>query len=168
MGAGKSTVGKKIATKLGWKWIDLDKVIEDAEDKSIAELFDELGEERFRDLEQSHLKDLINKENLIVSTGGGTPCFYDNMNWMKEHGLTLYINLPPGALLKRLVNAKNKDARPLLKGKTDKELYDYIVKLLDQRESVYSGANLIIDGTKLSGKDLTNLAQQVYNEIKQI
>ena len=166
MGAGKSTVGKKFANKLGWEWIDLDQLIEESEKRSIPDIFEEEGELAFREIEERYLKDLVNRQNLIVSTGGGTPCFLNNMDWMMDNGLTLYIKLPPGALLRRLINAKDKNARPLIKGKTDKELFAYIVKTLKKREEFYLDSEIVADGTRLSGKNLTNLAEEVYELIQ--
>jgi len=125
MGSGKSTLGKKLAAKLKRDFVDLDELIEEKEKCSIQKLFDTKGEDYFRTIEHEYLKRLINvTTNQVISLGGGTPCFYGNMELMNESGVSIYIKYNAGILTNRLINAKIE--RPLIKGKTREELSQYI------------------------------------------
>ncbi|MCJ7616788.1 MAG: shikimate kinase, partial [Desulfobacterales bacterium] len=114
MGSGKSTAGKKLASHLGWSFIDLDRRIEEHTGKSIPELFSKYGEDYFRDVEANVLKRLKSQTNTIISAGGGTPCHGDNMDFMLETGLTVYLKLTSVQLKYRL--SESKGERPLIKG----------------------------------------------------
>ena len=139
MGSGKSLLGKRLAEKLGWNFIDLDEMLEKGEQMTISEIFSKRGESVFRELEAKYLRSTQEAANTIIATGGGTPCFFDNLTWMKETGITIYLQASPSTLLERL-----KDGiahRPLLNGKTDEELVEYIEDLLFKREPYYNQAN---------------------------
>jgi shikimate kinase len=144
MGSGKSTVGRKIATRLQHEFADLDNYIEGKSGIAIPEIFDQLGEEKFRELERDALQDLIKRPKYVISTGGGTPCFFDNMDLMKQNGITIYLKLTTPQLFQRL--HRHPENRPLLKGKSDEELKAYIEKNLAIRESYYNKAHFIMDG----------------------
>jgi shikimate kinase len=144
MGSGKSTLGKKIAHALHYDFVDLDRAIENESGKRINAIFSEDGEARFREMESALLKKLSEKKFLVVATGGGTPCFHNNMQWMHDHGCCVYIKMPPLALYSRLEQAAPK--RPLLEGKTGDELKQFITDTLAQRESFYQQSHLVIDG----------------------
>lgn len=144
MGSGKTTVGRKLASRLNRYFIDLDQRIEKDEQMSIEELFEKKGESYFRRLEAQHLRDIRNIADAVVSTGGGAPCHSDNMAFMNETGITLYLKLSPGQLLARLRNSKGK--RPLLKNKNEKEMLEYITKKLKEREPEYEKAQYIVEG----------------------
>jgi shikimate kinase len=131
MGSGKSTVGKKLASLLDYTFIDLDTMIESETDHSIPEWF-AAGEPKFREIESIVLRQTSEFKNTVVATGGGTPCFYDNLQWMNENGLTVYLKMSPGALFHRLIYSKT--SRPLLAGKTDVELMEYITESIRERE----------------------------------
>ena len=148
MGCGKTTAGKKLASKLGYDFIDLDEVIESNNHKSIAEIFEDEGQESFRKIEQEALHNTFKLTNSVISTGGGAPCFFDNIEQMNSHGTTVYIHLTPKALVSRLSSAKNE--RPLIKGKSDNELLVFIETALTERESFYKKAQYKVEGLGLS------------------
>ena len=152
MGCGKTTMGRKLASRLNCAFIDLDDGFEKAEGMKIAEYFIQFGEEAFRLKETAFLKDNDYPQNCVISTGGGLPCFYDNMNWMKTNGEVIYIKLPPKALAGRLEHGK--DERPLLKGKHGDALVDFIAEKLAEREIFYLQANIVADGLSLTAEKL--------------
>ena len=117
MGSGKSLIGKKLAEKLQFKFLDLDTAIEEYAGKSVAEIFVEKGEAAFREMEQKMVRQTDKLQNTIIATGGGTPCFYENMDWMNKHGLTIFLEVSPEILAQRLKGEKQK--RPLLAGKNE-------------------------------------------------
>jgi shikimate kinase len=110
MGSGKSTAGKKLASKLGFEFIDLDHYIENEFGQTVPEIFKTKGENEFRAMEHNALKKLVLKENVVISCGGGTPCYYGNMELMNNHGTTIYLKMSAETLAHRLLNAK--DNRP--------------------------------------------------------
>lgn len=152
MGCGKTTAGKKLASKLGYSFIDLDELIESNQNKSIANIFEDEGQEIFRKIEREALHTTFNLTNSVISTGGGAPCFFDNIEQMNSHGKTVYIQLSPKALVSRLSSAKNE--RPLIKGKSDDELLDFIEKALLEREPFYIKAQYRVKGLGLSADSI--------------
>jgi shikimate kinase len=141
MGCGKTTAGKKLAASLKWKFIDLDKKIEEKTGLSIEELFTAKGEEYFREIEAETLRELTFDSNCVVSTGGGTPCFGSNMEFMLGNGYTIYLKLTPAQLAARLKNSLN---RPLLQNITEQELPDFVEKKLAERSMWYEKSHLLI------------------------
>jgi shikimate kinase len=152
MGCGKSTLGKKLAHNLKLDFIDLDKYIEKEEGRSIPQIFEEDGEDYFRKLERVYLHRIIDNDNVVISTGGGTPCFFDNMEQMTDYGKTVYINMHPKALIPRIQSSKQ--LRPLLKGLEGVELLDYIYKTLRDREFYYNKAEFVVPGFNLNAQKL--------------
>ncbi|MVN90434.1 shikimate kinase [Mucilaginibacter aquatilis] len=150
MGSGKTTLGRKLATRLNYQFIDLDHVLEEQAGMTIAEYFASFSETAFRVAESEILKSTAYPENAVISTGGGLPCFFDNMEWMNANGTTLYINLNPKALISRLGN--NKDDRPILRDKHGDELLAFITEKLEERNAFYLKANLIADGLNLTAE----------------
>jgi shikimate kinase len=144
MGSGKSTAGKKLASSLGWTFVDLDKAIEEVEGSTIPEIFAEKGEDHFRQLESEMLRKLQLKQNTVISAGGGTPCFGDNIDFMLETGVTIYLKLTPGQLRSRLAGAQQE--RPLLKGLDSEGMLEFIREKLGSREKWYTRAEFIVDG----------------------
>lgn len=143
MGSGKTTLGRPLASRLGYDFLDLDKVIEEGEGSTVVEIFAAQGEEYFRTLERRYLQDIIvHGGNAVVSTGGGTPCFNGNMELMNTNGITVYLKLSPGMLADRLMAARV--CRPLLAGKSPEELLQYIVDTLAVREEHYERANVVV------------------------
>ena len=143
MGSGKTTLGKALALRMNLSFVDLDYYIEQRQFKTIAQIFEERGEEEFRKLEHATLLEVSEFENVIISTGGGAPCFYNNMDIMNDKGLTVYLQLSPQKLLDNLKLGKAK--RPLIKDKTDEELFHFIEENLKKRDVFYSKARLTIN-----------------------
>lgn len=143
MGSGKSHWGRLLAKTLRRPFIDLDLLIEKKAGKKITAIFAETGEAGFRELEQRQLHALDTMPAAIVATGGGTPCFFDNMARMKKTGTTIYLKTPPEILVKRLKNEKIQ--RPLLKNTDDAKLPELIEKRLAERESCYLQADFILE-----------------------
>lgn len=150
MGAGKTTLGKLLARKLDVAFIDLDWYIEERFHKTVGELFKERGEQGFRELERNMLREVGAIEDVVISTGGGAPCFFDNMDFMNQNGTTVFLEVHPDVLFKRLRIAKQQ--RPILQNKTDEELIDFIVGALDARRPFYSQAQLIFNADELEDR----------------
>lgn len=160
MGCGKSTMGRKLAAKLGWSFVDLDHLIEESIDSSIPAYFREFGEEHFRAKEREILQGAAYPENAVIATGGGAPCFFDNMDWMNRNGVTIYLSLTPKALASRL--AGESEGRPVLNGLKGPELEAFISSKLDERSSFYNQAQLIVNGIDLTAEKLVALLEPYY------
>lgn len=143
MGAGKTTVGKALAKETGLQFYDLDWYIEGRMRKTVPQLFAERGEDGFRQVEHNMLHEAAEFEDVILSCGGGTPCFFDNMDYMNLQGDTVYLKAEPDVLCAHLKMGKVK--RPLLEGKSEKELSDFIVEQLALREPYYMKARHVFD-----------------------
>jgi shikimate kinase len=143
MGSGKTTAGRIAAMNKGFAYIDLDAVIEIKAGKSISEIFRDYGQEQFRIMETEALHEMAGRTNTIVAVGGGCPCVNDNMEWMMEHGMVIYLKAHHGILFHRLMYAK-KD-RPLIASLTDVQLMEYIVNQLQVREHYYSRTDHTIE-----------------------
>jgi len=148
MGSGKSTMGRKLAALMGWTFIDLDHKIEEVAGKTIPRIFAEDGEEHFRKIESEVLERLDNTHNMIVSTGGGTPCHGNNLDFMKMTGVVVYLKMNPDQLVGRLLNSSGE--RPLLKDVPDEKLLLFIENKLLQREKWYNKADIVVDGLSLN------------------
>lgn len=144
MGSGKSTLGIQLAKLLNFHYVDLDKRFLTNTGKSINDFFAENSENEFRKVESDLLKSIDVNEKVLIACGGGTPCFYDNMEWMNQQGLTVYLNVMPEFLFERLRNSKAN--RPLIKAMNDDELRSYIVKELTYRDTFYKKAKMTISG----------------------
>jgi shikimate kinase len=155
MGSGKSTAGRKLALSLGWKFIDLDRKIEEFAGKTIPDIFEQDGESHFRMIESEILQKVGSFTETIVSTGGGTPCHDDNMEYMLSTGLTVYLKMTPEQLARRL--QKSSGERPLIKNVPDEHLETFIEKMLTKREKWYGRASLIVDGMSVDYSLLNNL-----------
>jgi shikimate kinase len=138
MGCGKTTFGRELAKELGWQFADLDELIEERYKISIHNFFMKYGEENFRRIENMMLREQLPKHKMIVSTGGGTPCFYNNMDLMNRYGVTIFLNTPIPVLVDRLINGKRK--RPLIMGLEKVELTIKINQHLAQRIRYYNMA----------------------------
>lgn len=147
MGSGKTTVGKKLASHLGWQFIDLDKKIEEHTGERIPEIFSKHGEAYFRVVESEMLRSLISEKQTVISTGGGTPCHDGNMDFMTGSGLTIYLRLTPGQLKSRLSEAT--EERPLIKNVGVENLLTFIEKKLGLREKWYNQAEITVDAFNL-------------------
>lgn len=155
MGCGKTTLGKKLAAKLNYEFIDLDTSLEQQTGMTIADYFTHHGEAAFRQLESEVLKQTRYPEKTVVSTGGGLPCFFDNIQWMNQHGKTVYIRLNPKALASRLETGK--EERPLLREKHGDALVEFIGEKLNERDVFYNQASIIADGLSLTAERLEDL-----------
>lgn len=147
MGSGKSTTGKKLASVLGWDFIDIDKKIEEKAGKTIPQIFSQDGENHFRKLETDVLKSMKPLKETIISTGGGTPCHGNNMDFMIDSGLTVYLKMTPKQLAKRLLESSGE--RPLIKDIPDNQLITFIEEKLAIREKWYNKAEIVIEGINL-------------------
>jgi shikimate kinase len=142
MGSGKTHWGKRWSQAYEIPFVDLDDAIEVIEGKTIADIFAVNGEEYFRKVETETLQSYANHKNIIIASGGGTPCFHDNMQWMNEHGTTIYFTSPADVIMKRVITQQDK--RPLLKDMTPIELLGYIEQTIKKREKYYLQAKITL------------------------
>jgi shikimate kinase len=141
--SGKSTLGRKLARLLNYEFVDMDKLIVDDQGMTIPAIFSSKGEDHFREVESRILKTLLPDQSYVVATGGGVPCFFDNMDYIKANGLSIFLDIPPHILAERIEN-HGKDDRPLLSGLT--ELEEELTKKYEYRLPFYSRADLTIPG----------------------
>lgn len=144
MGCGKSTIGRKVAARLGMNFIDLDKYIEERNFRSLPDIFAKEGEKGFREKERLALQEVSQFEDIVVGTGGGAPCFFDNMQRMNDAGITIYLSPDVDTLTFRLL--KSKTERPLIAGKSKEELEEFIRKALEVRAPFYEQSKIVIRG----------------------
>ena len=142
MGSGKSTLGQRVAERMQVPFVDTDKLVTSASGKDIQQIFDVYGEPRFRELEKAALRETIQLEKSIIATGGGLPCFEDNMRWMKQHGITIYLQWPDEQLLAHL--EEHKEDRPLLKVKSNAGKESWRT-LLQSRKPIYELAAITLE-----------------------
>lgn len=138
MGCGKSTLGKRLSKHMGLQFIDMDHYIEKRNCKTVPQLFEEFGEDGFRQRERNALEELSEFTDVVIATGGGAPCFFDNIDLMNRTGKTIYLNIHPKILATRLL--KSKTERPLIKGKSREELIEFIDETLRKRNEFYKQA----------------------------
>ena len=156
MGAGKTFMGQKLAKKLSFPFLDLDDYIAQKEKKTIPEIFQLYGEQQFREIEHSHLKSLCaSKQNTVLSTGGGTPCFFNNINLLNESFQTVYLERKESFLFDILREEKEK--RPLISKKNDTELAQYIHETLKKRSVFYSCAKQTLGSQEFDEETLFRL-----------
>jgi len=159
MGSGKTTLGKKIAQKLNLKFIDSDKFIEESEQSTIPLIFNNNGEEKFREIESNAIKKITEQDNVIVSTGGGTPCFQNNLELLMLKGTVVYLQMKPAFLADRLINSKQN--RPLILGKGKEELLQFIENHIKEREPFYQQAHFTIDAANLNAQKIDELCDKI-------
>lgn len=160
MGSGKTTYGRLIAKTQNLSFIDLDEFIEKKHSKTVAELFDEYGESGFRKMEREALHEVAQFDDCMIATGGGAPCFFDNMEFMNKKGDTIYLRTSVPELRDRLKMSRTK--RPLISQKTDTELETHIAQMLDQREPCYMKAKFILDTDDLNLNNLVSSYLALY------
>ena len=158
MGSGKSYWGHIWALEDGYSFYDLDAEIESVFELPVEQIFEKHGEDKFREMERYHLRKFENKHRCLVACGGGTPCFFDNMDWMKEHGTIVYLKASPDYILERVMDETEK--RPLLKKVNASELLFFIEKKLKEREPVYMQADYVLEVTGLTNESLQFLHKQ--------
>ena len=155
MGSGKTTVGKALARSLDMPFYDLDWYIESRMRKSVCQIFDERGEEGFRKIEQNLLHEVAEFENVVISCGGGTPCFFDNIDYINQQSESVYLKCMPDVLYMHLKMGKT--VRPLLLNKTPEEVQYFISEQLTQREGFYSKARHVVDVTLMDSYEKINI-----------
>lgn len=158
MGCGKSTLGKKLAKHAGLQFVDMDHYIEKRNCKSIPQIFSEEGETEFRKKERKALEELSEFSNVVIATGGGAPCFFDNIDLMNRTGKTIYLNIDPKILAARLMQSKTE--RPLIKGKSKEELVTFIDETLKKRNEFYMQAHYQITRPDMSLDEVMNVVQK--------
>ena len=155
MGSGKSYWAQRLSEKMNMDWMDLDQQIEKDTSLSIKEIFAGYGEKFFREKERDALHELSTHHNLIIAVGGGTPCFYNNMQWMNEHGITIWIDESVDVLTERL--KKEKAHRPLIKDLSDEELHIFLSNKLLERLPFYSQAEYHFQGDNISDSSFAKI-----------
>ena len=163
MGAGKTTLGKAFAREMNLSFVDQDWYIEERFHKTVQEIFAERGEQGFRELERQMLHEIAEFEDVVISTGGGAPCFYDNMDFMNLKGDTVFLNVTPEVLFSRLKMASQN--RPILRGKSNEELKAFIAKTLEKRAPFYSKAKYIFNADEL--EDIYQIKSSI-NKLKEL
>lgn len=166
MGSGKTTIGEKLAEKLSYQFFDLDNIIEAKTQMKIDEIFYTQGEKFFRDIEKNELEKMFLKDNYVLSLGGGTPCFNTNMEQMNESGITIYLKLRAEELFNRIIqfSDKERNTRPLIAGKNNDELMEFIEELLLHREPYYKQSKIIIpNATNQIEETLNNILKKINN-----
>ena len=165
MGVGKTTIGKLLSKELGVEFIDLDRYIENRYRKTIAQIFEQKGENGFRKIEHEMLREVATFQNVLISTGGGTPCFYDNMEMMNKQGITVYIKASVKELSARLLASKN--VRPLIRDKTPQELKEFITQHFAERTVYYSQAEIVYENKQLVSRAHVNESVAEIKELLQ-
>lgn len=159
MGCGKSTMGRALSRTTGMKFIDLDNYIEGRYHQTVKEIFAQKGEEGFRAVERKMLHEVSDFEDVIIACGGGTPCFYDNIEHMNSHGTTVWLNTSIEKLHTRLMRGRHK--RPLIADKNDEELLQFIITALESRKPHYSKAQMMFSS------DLLDTQSQIDDTVKE-
>jgi len=160
MGSGKSFWGRQLSEKLRIPFFDLDEQVESQEGKAISEIFAEKGEEYFRMLEKDTLHIISEShESFIMATGGGTPCYFNNIEYMKKEGTTVWINTPVEILFQRLL--KEKDKRPLIRNLDDAQLKSFIIRKFSDRKIYYEQAEMVVDESE---KSLDKIVDKLFHE----
>ncbi len=152
-GSGKSTLGRALALELKLKMVDTDTEIVAAEGKTIEEIFKDSGEDYFRKLEQTILHEISKNDQQLISTGGGMPCFFNNMEYMQKKGITLFIDVPVENLQQRLIGQRSQK-RPMLEGKTDEEVLQFLKQKHEERFLYYSRALITVKGSNIKVAEL--------------
>ena len=160
MASGKTTLGRALALDLGLSFIDMDAYIERRHCKTIPTLFAERGEEGFRQVERTILHEVADFEDVVIATGGGTPCFFDNMDYINQQAESVYLKAEPEVLKEHLLMGKSK--RPLIEGKSPEELIAFIRESLQIREPFYAKAKHVVN------IDVIHTKQQIDAYVNQI
>lgn len=155
MGTGKTYWGKIWAERHHMEFADLDAEIEASEQLSVTQIFEKRGEDYFRHKEAMMLRSFISKKNIIISCGGGTPCFFDNAKWMNQHGITVLLKASPAFILANILTQENK--RPLVKHLNEAEMTFFIEQKLKERSEFYQQAALKIDAASASENNIDSI-----------
>jgi shikimate kinase len=160
MGVGKSTIGKKLATRLGYKYIDTDSLFEERYKLNINTFFNKYGEELFRQLEHEILRSLFSKSNCVISTGGGMPCYMDSITTINRYGISVYLEMKEKAILTRLLNSRQK--RPLVVNLSESELLEFITYNLAERNTSYLKAHVTVPALSIN---LNTLVEEINTRL---
>ena len=152
MGSGKSSALKQLGKLLSWETYDLDRLFEERYKISVQDFFHKYDEAAFRKLESQLLKETIKYDNAVIATGGGTPCFFDNMEWMNTNGTTIFIKVSPMTAVHRLMSSKKK--RPLIEGKNEQEVIEFVSRHYAERMPFYEKAQITVKGENLDFRTL--------------
>lgn len=163
MGAGKTTVGKELAKSMGLMFYDLDWYITSRMHRTVAQIFEEGGEEGFRLVEHNMLHEVAEFENVVISCGGGTPCFFDNMDYMNRQGEMVYLKASPEVLCEHLKMGKS--VRPLLLNKTPEEVQVFVREQLERREPFYAKAKHVLDVSLLDSYEKIHVSVETIKEM---
>jgi shikimate kinase len=155
MGCGKTTLGRRLSEHLNLQFVDMDHYIEERNLKAIPQIFEQEGESEFRNKERKALEELSEFTDIVIATGGGAPCFFDNIDLMNHSGKTIYLNIDPAILADRLL--KSKTERPLIKGKSREELVAFIDETLKKRNEFYKQAKFQITEPDIDLGELESL-----------
>lgn len=165
MCVGKTTVGRALAKTLGLSFYDLDWYIEERFHTTVPDIFRDKGEAAFRDLERRMLHEVAEFENIVLSCGGGTPCYFDNMDYLNTVSDTVYLRASASTILRHLSMSRGK--RPLLENKDPEELAAFVESQLREREPFYLKANTVIDISPLETRDkVKNLNTKIISKLK--
>lgn len=156
MGAGKTTAARRLAQRMGWEVVDTDALFEEKYKISVNDFFNKYDEPLYRKLESEVLKATESLDHVVVSTGGGTACFFDNMDWMNQHGLTVFLRISPQAAVDRVIHSRHK--RPLVEGKSEEELTEFVNQHYASRLPFYEQARIIVKSEDL---DLDTLIRKI-------
>ena len=160
MGAGKTTIGKELASQMKLSFVDLDLFIENRYRKTIPQIFAEKGEDMFREMEQKALREVAEFEDVVVATGGGAPCFHQNMKFMNESGTTVYLKVSTEELIKRIT--LHQYTRPVLKNRSDSELKVFVEEMIAKRSPFYEQAHIIFN---TDASEISTLCARLKQEI---
>ena len=158
MGAGKTTAARRLAQRLGWEVADTDALFEEKYKISVNDFFNKYDEPLYRKLESEVLKSTESMENVVVSTGGGTACYFDNMEWMNQHGLTVFMRISPQAAVDRVIHSRHK--RPLVEGKSEEELTEFVNKHYASRLPFYEQAKITVKSEDLDVEGMMNTIKE--------
>ena len=156
MGAGKTTAAKRLANRLGWEVVDTDALFEEKYRISVDDFFQKYDEPLYRKLESEILKSTESLNKTVISTGGGTACYFDNMDWMNQHGLTVFMRVSPASTVDRVLHSHHK--RPLVRGKSEEELMEYVNWHYASRMPFYEQARITVKSENL---DLEALMERI-------
>lgn len=164
MFTGKTTMGKSLAKRLNYDFFDTDTEIERTYHYTVEDIFKKFGEQVFRNMEKKALGTLLKKDNVVIACGGGLPCFFDNMQEIKDNAISIYLKMDTGQIMSRY--QKSKARRPLLMNKTEDEVREYIQESLEERQQYYTQADMVVNAFDLTPQRLETELENFLNNTK--